>query len=183
MGALERAAAGGHAACVERLLRAGALPDASPTGWTPLIRAVSEGHEACARLLLEGGADPKGPGPLGIGTGREAASKGFSGCLRLLLAAGSGVDFGATDGQSILGWAASGGHGECVKLLLEAGAPTTMKTHSSGSQEVAVSLYARATGHPEMAHLIDAWLLSQSEREALDQGAPDPAKRKAGPRV
>jgi ankyrin repeat protein len=183
MTALEVAAREGHEGCVRRLLAAGAAVDATPSGWTALSRAAGGGHAGCVEALLDAGADPKNPGPLRLGIGRDAVIKGFDACVRLLLSRGAGPDLGATDGQSALGWAASNGRLECARMLLEAGASPSMRVISDYPEEIAVSVFARASGHPEVGALIDAFFLARQERAELEghvAAAPSPKAKRPG---
>lgn len=123
--ALEHAAP--HRAIVERLLAAGADPNANGGVTTPLVEAATHGDVETLTLLLNGGADPN-LADATDGTPLMAASqRGATDQVNMLLAAGADPNRRSTLGSTALALAQAGGYGDIARLLQEAGAK-----HSGG---------------------------------------------------
>lgn len=111
------AAAGGHFACVQRLIAAGSnVQAANEEGTTPVMLASLNGHTRCLKYLLENGA--------GLTTNIDgttslmlAASCGHIECISLLLSHGADVTDQNNEGVSALMFATENGHVECEKVL------------------------------------------------------------------
>ncbi|NGX31943.1 MAG: hypothetical protein K940chlam8_01330, partial [Chlamydiae bacterium] len=129
------AARNGHAACLEKLIKAKAdfnAPVASGVaeGFTPVFIAASNGHAACLKVLIEAKVDFNAPLTEGTCQGFtpvfKAAASGHVECLKVLIEAK--VDFnapiteGMCQGFTPVFKAAASGHVECLKVLIEAGA-------------------------------------------------------------
>ncbi|WP_422135591.1 MULTISPECIES: ankyrin repeat domain-containing protein [unclassified Endozoicomonas] len=114
----------GHTDVVERLINAGANPNAARTldGTSPLFLAALKGNADCLEILINAGADLNaartldGATPLFI-----AAWKGNTDCVEILIHVG--VDLNATttlDGSTPVSIATEMGNTNCVKVLTEA---------------------------------------------------------------
>lgn len=137
----------------ERLLRAGAKPDAANRyGITPLMLAAAHGGgTGVVRLLLEAGADPASATPEGETALMMAARAGDTAAVRALLAKGAPV-YAAEGwrGQTALMWAAAENHPETVKALLAAGADLRAKSQAGFTP----LLFAVRAGHKDMVKLL-----------------------------
>jgi hypothetical protein len=160
--ALLRAARGGHALAVGRLLVAGAAVDLARRvdNATPLFTAAENGHKAVVAALLAAGAAPDladidGATPLFM-----SAQNGHEVVAAVLLSAGATVDKAAANvnDSTPLFVAAENGHEEAVAVLLAAGAavgladsrgstPLRIAAKNGHSAVVAVLLAAGADVH------------------------------------
>ena len=117
------AAAGGHTAAVEALLRLGADPDATASdGWTALMRAAYKGHADAVAALLRGGAAVDAVDEDGATALMWAAHCGQAECARLLLEAGADASLRGTGGyfykgKTALDLAEEKGKAEVAALL------------------------------------------------------------------
>src|SRR5207247_2204045 len=96
------AASAGRGTIADRLLRAGANPNAVavPAGrTTALILAAHRGYPAVVRLLLQGGADPNARDDGGRTALVYASARGHRPCVQLLQAHGADPTIEATDGK------------------------------------------------------------------------------------
>lgn len=134
-GTLHVSSAKGAAEIVEKLLNAGANPNAVNTyGYTPLHVAAVAGHLAIVDALLNAGADPgavpreatssgsvmrycAGTTPLHL-----AAEAGHTDIVDALLAAGADANAATANGATPMAWADHRGHVDVVISLLNAGA-------------------------------------------------------------
>ena len=134
-GTLHVSSAKGAVEIVEKLLNAGANPNAVNTrGYAPLHVAAMVGQTAIAEALLNAGAEPgqvpreaadsgyamkhcAGTTPLHF-----AAQAGHADIVDALLAAGADANAAAANGTTAMYWADRGGHVDAVISLLNAGA-------------------------------------------------------------
>lgn len=134
-GTLHISSAKGATEIVEKLLNAGANPDAVNTrGYAPLHVAAWAGHTAVVEALLNAGANPnETPGeasdsedPLkycgGVTPLHFAARAGHLDIVDALLAAGADANAAAANGGTPMYWADTAGHVDVVISLLNAGA-------------------------------------------------------------
>lgn len=134
-GTLHVSSAKGAVEIVEKLLNAGANPNAVNTrGYTPLHVAALAGHTAIVEALLNAGADlgsvPKESSESGYamrdcaGTTplHFAARAGHTDIVDVLLAAGADANAAAANGTTPMYWADRQGHVDVVISLLNAGA-------------------------------------------------------------
>lgn len=123
---LEKAAARGDLAAIERLLDAGADLEwqHKGTGRTALLAATIAGHQPAVALLLARGADVQQPcKALGYSPLAWAASQGDTAMAELLIAHGAALEHASPELQrTALMNAAQGGHEAMLSLLLKAGA-------------------------------------------------------------
>lgn len=122
--ALVLAAAAGHTAAVELLLKAGADIDAvDERGWTGLMRAAYFGKTDTVRLLIASGADVNAREKYAGATALHfAARQSQSDTVRMLLDAGADANAALQNGWTPLMWAVERGDVETVRPLLRAGA-------------------------------------------------------------
>ena len=133
-GALHKSVAKGSTEIVEKLLNAGANPNATNhRGWTSLHIAATAGHIALVEVLLNAGAsvdaipikesnewsfrECAGVTPLHL-----AAQKGHTDIVDTLLAAGADANAAAKGGHTAMALADHAGHVDIVLSLLNAGA-------------------------------------------------------------
>jgi tetratricopeptide (TPR) repeat protein len=144
---LQAASCVGHAAIVEKLLEAKAIPDLPTSrGKTPLLLAVNNGKEDVARLLVERGAkadlaDADGNTPLIV-----ALKRGYVSLAEFLLKNGASPQGRNRDGETALMLVSDA---KMAKMLLDAGADP-MQKNSRG--ESAMLIGARS-GNADMAAL------------------------------
>jgi ankyrin repeat protein len=115
---------------VERLIKAGAKPDAANRyGVTPIALACESSSAAVAEQLLEAGVSPSATGPLGETALHTCAHTGNLAAAKALLARGAAVNTGDSwRGQTPLMWAAAQGHAAMVRVLVEAGADVNARS-------------------------------------------------------
>jgi ankyrin repeat protein len=117
---LHLAVAEGRAELVQRLLEAGALPNAPSGSGTPLMLAAARANAAVVDLLLRHGADPREAAPNGLTPLFMAITLGGDAeVVRRLVAAGADVNARALGAFTPLHVAAEGGKAEVARLLLE----------------------------------------------------------------
>ncbi|MFJ7142490.1 ankyrin repeat domain-containing protein [Pseudomonas protegens] len=154
---LEKAAARGDLAALERLLDAGADLEwqHKGTGRTALLAATIAGHRPAVALLLARGANVQQPcKALGYSPLAWAASQGDTAMAELLIAHGAALEHASPELQrTALMNAAQDGHEAMVTLLLKAGADPL---HLDFQQRNAWSL-AEEKGHTQiMQQLVQA---------------------------
>jgi ankyrin repeat protein len=127
---LHRAAQHNDLAAAERLVRAGANPNAKNRyGVTPLSLASMNGNAAIIEVLLKAGADANSSLPEGETALMTAANTGNVAALKLLLAHGANVNaVESTKGQTALMWAVHEGHLAAAEALIEAGADINVRS-------------------------------------------------------
>jgi ankyrin repeat protein len=127
-----KAAESGDVTAVQRLIAAGADPNANEggTGGTPLQWAARGGHLAAAAALLKAGARVNGAHSLGYTPILFASQFGHSAVIDALIAAGGDVHQVRKDGDTAVGIAAMYGHLDTVRLLLEAGAKADVRNNN-----------------------------------------------------
>jgi uncharacterized protein len=118
------AAAAGHTATVERLLKAGAEIDAvDERGWSALMRAAYFGNTDTVLALIRSGAAVDTREKDGGATALHfAARQSRPETVKMLLEAGADPNSPLQNGWTPLMWAVERGDGESVRLLLDAGA-------------------------------------------------------------
>jgi len=134
-GTLHVSAANGSVEIVEKLLNAGANPDAVNTlGYAPLHVAAWVGQTAIVEALLNAGADPGSVPKKAAASGHTlancagttplhfAARVGHTDIVDALLAAGADANAAAKNGTTPMYWADRYGHVDVVISLLNAGA-------------------------------------------------------------
>ena len=164
---LHRAAHGGDASAVERLLASGADPDAvTRLGVTPLALAAGAGHASVVGALLDAGADPRRASPHGETPLMAAARTGNVDSVEALLRHGAAAEVDAREGwrgQTALMWAAAENHAAIVAPLVAAGAGVDAR---SGAGFTPLAFAVRA-GH---ADAVDALLDAGA---GIDLALPD----------
>jgi hypothetical protein len=121
------AAESGDVADIERLIAAGADPNAADVESTPLQAAAANGHIAAIAALLAVGARVNGAGRSGSTPLLLAASCGHAAAVTALLAAGADVHRADSRIFTALHWASREGHFDAARVLLEAGARTDVR--------------------------------------------------------
>jgi ankyrin repeat protein len=144
---LSLACTNGSAAMIERLLKAGADPNAArPTGETPSMTAARTGNADAVRALLAAGADVNAKESW---TGQDAlmwaVSERHAAVVRVLIERGADVRARSKGGFTPLLFAAQQGDLESARVLLGAGAGVNEGTPDHGSPLV----LAAASGHPD----------------------------------
>ena len=122
---------GGHAECVELLLKCGASPKSSAPdgGTTPLHVASQSGSAACVNLLVEAGADVNAADSLSGATATYvAACHGNTDCIELLLAADASPDLARSRSGTASDLARPPRRGRCTTCCT---APTSSSAPSS----------------------------------------------------
>jgi ankyrin repeat protein len=155
VGELFTAAARGDAATVERLLAAGAAPDAkSHEGYTPLIVAAARGHLEVVELLLAAGADVNLlDSAVGSSALHRAAQSDDPAVAGALLAAGAFLDLQSPlNGHTPLIDAVWHKRSALVEALLTAGARLDLR----GRMGYTALDVARRDGLDEIIALIEA---------------------------
>jgi ankyrin repeat protein len=126
---LQRAAAGGDHATVQRLLARGADRQArTSAGLSPLGLAIEGGHTAVARLLVESGVDPNAPSRQDMPALLVAALRGGDEIIPSLASAGAALEYAHPDVGGALSAAVIGRHAGTFERLLEAGAPVDVRS-------------------------------------------------------
>jgi len=133
------AAVMGNVGQVERLIAAGANPNAfeGTRGNTPLLRAAIRGHVAVMAALLAAGAHVDGAASSGNTPLMLTIFEGHTAALKMLIAAGADVNRANTAGNTSLHWASMYGNLDAARILLEAGAKTGTR-NKDGKHEVDV---------------------------------------------
>jgi len=128
-GKLRDAAARGDVGEMERLIAAGANPNAfEGTGSnTPLQLAAVSGHAAAIAALLKAGAHVEGAHSNGWTPLMYAADLGHTAAMGALIAAGADVQYARNDGDTALHSASMWGHLDAARVLLEAGAKADVR--------------------------------------------------------
>ena len=197
---LREAAKLGHAVELEALLREPGCDALAKNnnGMTALMWAAGKGQEACVRLLLPvSGVLAKVSAVRELKTAlREPACgtlikdingmtalmgavfHGHEACVQLLLPT-SDVLAADGKGQTLLMHAAYFGHEACVRILLP-----ISNVLASDRKGMTASMIAHSRGRKSVALLIDAYVLSQSEKASMEESVRGCASRKQGaPRV
>ena len=131
--------------------------------------AAYGGSEACVRLLLPMN-DARAKAENEQTALMWAARYGHDACVRLLLPV-SDVLATCLGGLTALMWSAAYGHKGCVQLILPV-------SNALGEGGQTASNCARDRGHESVAHLIDAYILAQSERDFIGAAAGSEASSK-----
>jgi ankyrin repeat protein len=177
---LAEAAAAGHLAVVELLLKHGAGVEGSGCGKTPLAAAADAGHLAIVELLLEHGADVEGS-KYGRGDRplKYASARGHIEVIAALARAGAKLDDRGLLGRTPLSYAAHVGNVKVVKALLALGAdPLEDGGHWSPlAQLVGPSAAPRRPGsdHDEMVRVLRAAVSDAEQRCAAQRATQGPA--------
>jgi hypothetical protein len=126
---LRDAADRGDVAEIERLIAAGADPNAfeGTSGLTPLQQAASNGHVAAIAVLLKAGARVDGADNGGVTPLMFAARRARSAAIAALVAAGADVHRTTNYGNTALHYASWYGQVDAARVLLEAGAKTDVR--------------------------------------------------------
>jgi hypothetical protein len=162
------AARDGRRADVERLLAAGADPNAADVdGETPLHAAARWGREEVIAVLLERGADSSASALYGMTPLHVAVEESQAGAVQALLEGGADVAAQDMFGASPLHMAAAHGHTLLAGMLLAYGAyPAATDDSALTPPQVA----ARA-GNQVLARLLQSALESTSAAPATEAGA------------
>ena len=157
---LFNAAKNGNASEVQRLVKAGASPDAKDggVGLAAVVMAAGLGHTAAVKALLRLGCNPNAdsiaPNQSGLTALTYAASMGHGGVVGALLEHG-GVKLDAVDshGNTALMRAAATGRAAIAAQLVEAGANITLRA-TGGNAKGKTAL--QQTNNAEIAALLRA---------------------------
>ena len=126
---LQRAAAAGDHAAVERLVSQGAaLEGRDRHGRTALLAAAQHGQKRAVLALLAAGADLEATDENGYTPLIWAAQQGHTAVVAALLARGANLDAREKHDYGALEWAAWEGHVNPVRLLLAYGANAHRRT-------------------------------------------------------
>jgi len=130
-GKLRDAAARGDVGEMERLIAAGANPNAfeGTDSITPLQRAAGEGNVAAIAALLKAGAHVDGATSAGYTPLMFAAVYGHAAAIDALIAAGADVHRTDKTGNTALHLASMHGRLDAARVLLEAGAKADVRTN------------------------------------------------------
>jgi ankyrin repeat protein len=129
--------------CVNALLKAGADPNASRQGSTPLLIAASHEYTNVCKTLLAHGASAKARNSYGESALHMAAKHGDLELCKALVAAGAEVDV-SSHGMTPLLHAADGPYPELVEFFLSKGANAKSRNTSG---ETALQLAINASSH------------------------------------
>ena len=142
---LAAAAKGGHVACVQLLLDAGATVDApDEEGVTALLVSASAGHSKVVKALIAAGADINSTDADGMSALFMAAENSDRATVKLLLDAGADATILDNEGSSCLHAAASVGHVPIMQMMLQEGLEASA-TNQAGDQPLHwLSRYASA---------------------------------------
>ena len=153
---LESAVKNGDRLQAERLLEAGADPDAPGEFDTPPLQwAAYYNDPHMAGLLLEAGADPDLRNPQTEVTALALAVKTLNPALvEVLLEAGANPDLLLSEGETALMWTARDGVPGIIELLLEAGASVDYRHEEYG--HTALKLAANAGNAAIVKQLLEA---------------------------
>jgi ankyrin repeat protein len=158
----------GSAPEVERLLKAGASPDAVDVDGTPaLMAATLFGDGGLVKLLLDRGADPKRPGPGGTTALMWAVPDSEK--VRLLLARGADVNARSETGRTALLVAAGYPRTVDVLQVLLSGGADLRAQDKAGT--MALALAARSSDIDVVRFLVE---------RGLDPNTLTPGARRAG---
>jgi ankyrin repeat protein len=126
---LRNAAMHGDVVEIERLITAGANPNAfEGTDWsTPLQWAAANDHIAAIAALLRAGASVNGKDSFGNTPLMWAARDNRTVAVETLVAAGADMHHVDRNGDTALHWASVWGHLDAPRVLLEAGARTDVR--------------------------------------------------------
>ena len=161
----------GHAAVAEKLLEAGAQPNATThDGRTALMAAAQRGGRELAAILLRAGADAAATRPDGSTALQYAAQHGATDTIESLLGAGAAVDAARADGRTALLAACQNGHAAAGIQLLAAGADATAACGEHTALHLASDGYASADA-VSMGALVLALLKAKAPIEAKARGA------------
>jgi cytohesin len=130
---IQRAARGGSASDLLKLLESGADPDTrDDDGWAPLHWAAGmEGDAPRTRALLDAGANPNAASDGGFTPLMAATQTGDLARVRMLLEAGADPNAVDKDGRSALHMAAWRAGEDMIRLLLQAGARPDIRNNST----------------------------------------------------
>jgi ankyrin repeat protein len=117
----------GSIAAIERLIAAGANPDALVNDRTPLQWAARNSHVAAIAALLKAGARVDGASRYGSTPLVFAAVNGHAAAIDVLLAAGADVHCPNKMCNTALHWASMEGRLDAARALLDAGARTDVR--------------------------------------------------------
>lgn len=136
--ALIDAAGSGDAAAISIALLAGATPNFTYSGWSPLTRAALEEQTAAITALLAGGANPDYADSAGTTPLMCAAEVCHPAGVSALLAGGADVNCTSPfSGDTALHMACKSGCLDSASLLLDAGARVDMR-NNDGEQPIDV---------------------------------------------
>ena len=115
---------------IDRLLRAGANPNAANRyGITPIYLACQNGSAAAVSRLLKAGVSPNATGNYGETALMTCARTGSVDAAKVLIEAGASLNAAETwHGETALMWAAAEGHPEMIDTLIKAGADASARS-------------------------------------------------------
>jgi ankyrin repeat protein len=166
-----RAAICGDVAEIERLIAAGADPNALMNGYAPLQEAAARGHVAVIAALVKAGARVDGANRHGSTPLMWAAGNGRTAAVGTLVAAGANVHRASEYGDTALHYASSNGSLDAARVLLEAGAKADVRNKRGKWPIDVVSVALSRSMRPCQAAATPRWLAqvggSETTRAAI----------------
>jgi ankyrin repeat protein len=153
-----RAAIRGDVVEMERLIAAGADPNALVNGYAPLQEAAARGHIAAIAALLKAGASVDVTDSGGNTALMWAARDNCAAAVDTLVAAGADVHGTSNHGNTALHWASMRGFLDATRAVLEAGARTDMRNNSGERPIDMVRAVLSPSLRPCQAAAMPRWL-------------------------
>jgi ankyrin repeat protein len=143
----------GYTAVVELLLKAGAEPNASNRGETPLTLAIMQGQESVVLTLLHHGANPDTMGSDSKSVLMQSAERGDVKMLRALIEAGANVNLRDQGGGTALMWASYRG---CIEAVVELLKTQHVQLNLCNQGGYTALMLAQFCQHTAIAELLEA---------------------------